>query len=262
MFSRRFSTLPLIGIVTIVYFVAGKLGLKLAFLNASASAVWPPSGIALAALLLLGFRIWPAIFLGAFLVNFTTAGNFPTSLGIATGNTFEALGGAWLVYRFAGGARVFDRAQGVFKFALAATLSTLISPTIGLTSLALAGFADWNNYSAIWVTWWLGDLAGDLVLAPLIILLFVAPNRRWNRADALEARLLGLLLVTLGEDCFWRMVSNLEQELPHRVHLRTNHYLDGFPFHTTRDRHRHFCPRGHCPLGNVARPRAVHHGGR
>lgn len=93
MHSRRFSTLPIIGILTLVYFIAGMLGLTLAFLNASASAVWPPSGIALAALLLLGYRVWPAIFLGAFLVNFTTAGNFPTSLGIAAGNTLEALGG-------------------------------------------------------------------------------------------------------------------------------------------------------------------------
>ncbi len=67
--SRRFSALPVIGIVTIVYFIAGKLGLSLAFLYASASPVWPPAGIALAVLLLLGYRIWPAIFVGAFLVN-------------------------------------------------------------------------------------------------------------------------------------------------------------------------------------------------
>src|SRR3979490_2468427 len=109
MHSRRFSTLPLIGILTILYFVAGKLGLKLAFLNASASPVWPPTGIALAAILVLGYRTWPAIFLGAFLVNFTTAGNVATSISIATGNTLEALCAAWLVNRFAGGINVFDR---------------------------------------------------------------------------------------------------------------------------------------------------------
>ena len=153
-------------------------------------------------MLLLGYRVWPAIFLGAFLVNFTTAGNFPTSLGIAVGNTLEALGGAWLVYRFAGGPRVFDRAQGVFKFALAATLSTLISPTIGLTSLALAGFADWNNYSAIWMTWWLGDIAGDLVVAPLILLWSVEPRWHFNREDTLEISALLLLLVILAETVF------------------------------------------------------------
>src|SRR6266513_5577406 len=117
--SRRFSGLPAIGILTVVYFIAGKLGLMLASLHASASPVWPSAGIALAALLVLGYRTWPAIFIGAFLVNFTTAGNIATSLGIATGNTLEAVCGAWLVNRFAGGVTVFDRAGNVFKFALA-----------------------------------------------------------------------------------------------------------------------------------------------
>jgi len=202
MHSRRFSTLPIIGVLTLVYFIAGKLGLKLAFLNDSASAVWPPSGIALAALLLLGYRVWPAVFIGAFLVNFTTTGTVPTSLGIAAGNTLEALAGAWMICRFADGARVFDRAQGVFKFALAAIFSTLVSPTIGLTGLALAGFAEWNNYSAIWVTWWLGDLAGDLIVAPLILLWGIEPRWRRNRDDTIEASALLLLLVLLAETVF------------------------------------------------------------
>ena len=145
MFSRRFSTLPIIGLVTVIYFIAGKLGLKLAFLNASASAVWPPSGNRARGLLLIGYRVWPAIFLGAFLVNFTTAGNVSDITRHRRRKYAEALAGAWLVYRFAGGPRVFDRAQGVFKFALAAALSTLISPTLGLTSLGLGGFADWSR---------------------------------------------------------------------------------------------------------------------
>lgn len=202
MFSRRFSTLPIIGLVTVIYFIAGKLGLQLALLNASASAVWPPSGIALAALLLIGYRVWPAIFLGAFLVNLTTAGNVPTSLGIAAGNTLEALAGAWLVYRFAGGARVFDRAQGVFKFALAAGLSTVISPTLGLTSLALGGFADWARFGEIWMTWWLGDLAGDLVIAPLVLLWGIQPRWHFDRESTGELAALFVLLVVLAETVF------------------------------------------------------------
>src|SRR5881628_3438394 len=137
--SRRFSGLPLIGILAIIYFVAGKLGLMLASLHASASPVWPPAGIALAALLLLGYRAWPAIFVGAFLVNVTTAGNIATSLGIAAGNTLEAVCGAWLVNRFARGTRVLDRPPDVFKFALAAVISTAVSPSLGVTSLALGG---------------------------------------------------------------------------------------------------------------------------
>src|ERR1044071_2950152 len=126
-----------------IYFVAGKFSLKLAFLHASASPVWPPAGIALAALLVFGFRLWPSIFIGAFLVNITTAGNVFTSLGIATGNTLEALVGAWLIERFAGGVRVFERAYDVFKFAFAAAGSASISSSIGLTGLAFLGFASW-----------------------------------------------------------------------------------------------------------------------
>ena len=208
MHSRRFSGLPVIGILTVVYFIAGKFGLMLASLHASASPVWPPAGIALAAMLVLGYRAWPAIFVGAFLVNVTTAGNVATSLAIASGNTLEALFGAWLVNRFAGGTTVFDRPQGVFKFALAAVLSTIIGPAFGVTSLALAGFADWANYGAIWLTWWLGDTTGDLLTAPLIILWSIA-SKRWNTREAVEVGILLLLLVVLSEAVFggWLTIS-------------------------------------------------------
>src|SRR5216110_908109 len=207
--SRRFSGLPVIGVLAIIYFVAGKLGLMLASLHASASPVWPPAGIALAALLLLGYRAWPAIFIGAFLVNVTTAGNVATSFAIATGNTLEALAGAWLVNRFAGGTNVFDRPQGVFKFALAAWISTIISPAFGVTSLGVAGFADWANYGAIWLTWWLGDVTGDLVFTPLVLLWSVASKRRWNKKEAAEVGALLLLLVLLSGVVFggWPAVS-------------------------------------------------------
>src|SRR5438034_10947015 len=207
--SRRFPGLPAIGILTAVYFIAGKFGLMLASLHASASPVWPPAGIALAALLLLGYRAWPAIFVGAFLVNVTTAGNVATSLAIASGNTLEAVCGAWLVNRFAGGRTVFDRPQGVFKFALAAVVSTIISPAFGVTGLALAGFADWTNYGAIWLTWWLGDTTGDLLIAPLVLLWSIASKRRWNRREAVEAGILLLLLFVLSEVVFggWLTIS-------------------------------------------------------
>src|SRR5438477_6023981 len=200
--SRAFSGLLVIGLLTVVYFIAGKFGLMLASLHASASPVWPPAGIALGALLVLGYRVWPAISIGAFLVNVSTAGNVATSLAVASGNTLEALCGAWLVNRFAGGTTVFDRPQGVFKFALAAVVSTIISPAFGVTSLALAGFADWTNYGAIWLTWWLGDTTGDLLVAPLIILWSIASKRRWNRREAVEAGILLLLLFVLSEAVF------------------------------------------------------------
>src|SRR5438093_6064637 len=140
--SRSFSGLPLIGLLAIAYFIAGKLGLMLASLHASASPVWPPAGIALAAMLLFGYRVWPAIFVGAFVVNLTTAGNVATSVAIAAGNTLEAVVGAWLVNRFGGGKHFCDRPQGVFKFSIAAAISTLISAALSVTGLAVACLAN------------------------------------------------------------------------------------------------------------------------
>src|SRR6266513_2679923 len=206
---RAFSGLPVIGILTLVYFIAGKFGLMLASLHPSASPVWPAAGVALAALLVLGYRVWPAIFIGAFLVNVTTAGNAATSLAIASGNTLEAVCGAWLVNRFAGGTTVFDRPQGVVKFALVAVVSAIISPVFGVTSLALAGFADWANYGPIWLTWWLGDTTGDLLVAPSVILWSVTSKRRWNRREAAEVGILLLLLFILSEVVFggWLPIS-------------------------------------------------------
>src|SRR5213596_2026879 len=208
--SRPSSGLPVIGILAIIYFIAGKLGLMLASLHASASPVWPPAGIALAGLILLGYRAWPAIFVGAFLVNVTTAGNVATSLAMATGNTLEALVGAWLVNRFAGGTNVFDRPQGVFKFALAAGISAIISPAFGVTSLGVASFADWANYGAIWLTWWLGDATGDLVFTPLVLLWTGASKRRWNKKEAAEVGTLLLLLMLLSSIVFggWLEISS------------------------------------------------------
>src|SRR5207249_4219314 len=162
-----------------VYFIAGKLGLKLAVVNANATAVWPPTGIALAALLVFGYRVWPGIFLGAFLVNITTAGSVATTIGIATGNTLEGLLGAYLINRFANGRRALERSQDVFKFAtLAALLSTTVSATFGVTSLCLGGYARWTDYEPIWLTWWLGDVVGAFIVAPLLLLWSADPRVR------------------------------------------------------------------------------------
>src|SRR5438552_131363 len=208
--ARKIPTLPAISVLTLIYLIAGKLSLHLAFVHKSASPVWPPAGIALAALLVLGFRVWPAIFVGAFLVNLTTVGNIFTSFGIASGNTLEAICGAWLVNRFAGGPRVFDRPRGVFTFALAALISAAVAPMAGVSSLTVGGFAQWSNYWPIWLTWWLGDASGDLVVAPLLVLWSVsATQRKWNRKQAVEVSVLLLLLVLLAETVFggWFPIS-------------------------------------------------------
>ena len=199
--SRR--TLLLIAVLAGVYFVAGKLGLRLAFLHASATPVWPPTGITLAAFLIFGYRVWPGVLLGAFLVNVTTAGSVATSVGIAAGNTLEGVTGAYLVRRFAGGSEVFHKAGHIFRLAVfIAPVSTAVSATLGVTSLALGGFADWANYSSIWLTWWLGDMSGALVIAPLALVWTAAPHRPWNRALALESVALAVCLLLAGKLVF------------------------------------------------------------
>lgn len=179
--------LPLMAALTGVYFVAGKLGLKLAFVNASATALWPCTGITLTAFLLLGYRVWPAILVGAFLVNLTTAGTLTTSLCIAIGNTLEGVTGSYLVTRFAGGVRAFQKAQDIFKFAfLGGMVSSTVSATIGVTSLALTGFADWSSYTSVWSTWWLGDSVGAVIVTPLVLLWRENPRLNWSRKQILE----------------------------------------------------------------------------
>lgn len=185
--------------LTAVYFCAGKLGLALAYLHPSVSAIWPPSGIALAALLLRGSGLWPGVFIGAVLVNSTTPGSLPTTFAIATGNTLEAVLGAWAIHRFADGAKVFERTRSVFKFVLIAPLlSTSISATFGVTSLALAGHVQWSRYLPVWLTWWLGDAVGDLLVAPLFViwLTLPRPDFRLNRLIEAAGLLLTAVLVT------------------------------------------------------------------
>src|SRR5207302_10265970 len=154
----------------------------LAFVHASATAVWPPTGIALAALLLYGYHLWPAIFVGAFLVNVTTSGAVPSSLGIATGNTLEALLGVWLVRRWADGREVFERARSIFAYAaLVGGASTAISATVGVASLALGGHASSGRLGEIWLTCWLGGMAGGAVVGAVLPLVAAGPGRRRPR---------------------------------------------------------------------------------
>ena len=102
----------LLGLAAVYYFGA-KLGLRFAYINSSVTTIWPPAGIALAAFVLFGYRVWPAILGAAFLANFTTTGAVLPSLGIAIGNTIEGLLAAYLVNRFARGGRVFDRVRDI-----------------------------------------------------------------------------------------------------------------------------------------------------
>jgi signal transduction histidine kinase len=209
MLADRKYPLSLAGVFGL-YVLAGKLGLSLASVHVSVSPVWPPTGIAVAALLTLGYRVWPAILAGAFVVNFGIASSLPTSAAIALGNTLEGLLGAYLVNRYANGVRAFDHAQDVFKFAaLAGLLSSLVSATIGVGSLAFGGLARWSDFDGIWLTWWLGDATGALVFGPLLVLLV----RDWgwspSRGRLLEAAALWFTTTLIGLAVFGETLAHL-----------------------------------------------------
>jgi diguanylate cyclase (GGDEF)-like protein len=201
--EQREQPIGSICVLAAVYFVAGKLGLSMAFVHPSSTAVWPAAGITLAAFLILGYRVWPAIFVGAFLVNITTAGSVLTSLAIAGGNTLEGLVAAWLMIRFANGRTAFDHAGDTFRFAALGLASTTIAATVGVTSLALGGYAPWSHYGAIWITWCLGDGVGDILVAPLVILWIENFRLRfdWREYGELFALIGGLVLT--AQIVFW-----------------------------------------------------------
>jgi diguanylate cyclase (GGDEF)-like protein/PAS domain S-box-containing protein len=202
-------------LILVVYILVGKASLKFASLHPSASPVWLPTGIALAALLLLGYRVWPAILLGAFLVNLTTAGSIATSCGIAVGNTLEGITGAYLVNRFARGCKAFYRIQDIFRFVfLAGVISTVVSATFGVTSLCLGGFAGWPSYGSIGLTWWLADGVSNVVVAPLLVLWSRSKSFRWTRAHIVEATVLFPLLVVTGQAVFGGLFAFRNRNYP------------------------------------------------
>ena len=185
-----------LALLTAAYFGAAKLGLTMAFVAEQVTAVWPPTGIALAALLLFGYRLWPGIALGAFLANVTAHAPLGTAAGIALGNTLEALAGAWLLRRLVGYNNALERVKDVLGLALlAAGLSTMLSATIGATSLCLGGVKPWTAYADLWSVWWLGDAMGNLVVAPLLLTWAGRHRLPWRPQRVAEA---GILLLGLA----------------------------------------------------------------
>jgi len=149
-------------------------------------------------MLLYGSRLWPGIFVGAFVVNLLVAGSTFSSLVIAAGNTAEVVLASYLIARFAGGRNAFDRPEDALKFSGLAALAAMVSPTIGVTTLAVGDPAIWRDSGYIWLTWWQGDVAGALVVAPFLILWALAPHPSFTRRQGMEIRIVLTLLVLLS----------------------------------------------------------------
>jgi integral membrane sensor domain MASE1 len=194
------QNIALFALLTLLYFVSAKLGIAHALVQPYGTPVWIPAGGAIAAFVLFGYRVWPALFIGSFLGHVTTIGIMPASFIVPAGATIEGLAGAWLVNKFARGERAFDTAKGVISFVLLACVCT---PSM----IAVAGFAvncfkgrtNLNDSAVLMMTWWLSHAIGVLLVAPFLILLFRGSHHRMNVREVIELSvlLLGLFAVCL-----------------------------------------------------------------
>ncbi len=192
-------------ILAIIYHLAARVGLKMAYVQANTSPVWPPTGIGLAALLIFGYRLWPGISLGVLIGSLLTGAPFLLALGITIGNTLEALAAVYLLKKFVGLHNEIDRIQDVVGLALVSLACTTIGASIGTLTLMLTGNGAWQTFWAIWVTWWIGDLLGALVVAPVLLTWMSLSSTRLNKRLSIEAGILLILLAVVT----WFVFSSL-----------------------------------------------------
>ena len=190
--SRRWA--GVLGLAA-AYLVTGKLGLSLAISPGYATIVWPPSGVALAALLARGTFLWPGVFLGSFANNVHRAveqGTFtldssPAYVGIALGATLQALAAVWLTRRSIGFPTLFDQPLKALRFLfLGGPLACLVSATVGCFSLLAVGAVTADDFRFSWWTWWAGDTIGVLTFTPLLLVWLGTPQERHRRRSFSE----------------------------------------------------------------------------
>ena len=206
MYGSQSSEIPRIILLTLAlavgYFVTGMLGLMLAIPPGYATAVWPASGFALAGLLRFGYRLWPGVFVGSFSVNLVNSFDpeaagvlFIISIGIATGATLQALVGAYLVSRYVDLKAGLIQTQDIFKFYFhAGPASCLVSASVGVTTLWVSGSISAAEFPYSWMTWWVGDTIGVLLVVPLLLVLFGEPKSIWSQRSSRVATPVFLVL--------------------------------------------------------------------
>lgn len=182
---NKIKYLTLCLILSVIYFLAAKLGLTFAFAQANVSPIWPPTGLAIAAVLFFGYQIWPAIFFAALAINLATSTPLIAATGIATGNTLEAVVGGFLILKFIGH-YPFDSIKTTLTFSALILLATTISATLGVVSLLLTSVIDTQQMVLLWSTWWFGDAAGGLVFTPLLLTLLRKPRFVLNKTRGYE----------------------------------------------------------------------------
>lgn len=178
----------------IIYHLAARLGLMMANVQPNTSPVWPPTGIAIAALLLFGIRYWPGVTLGVIFGYFFNNNSLNVTVGLAIGNTLEAVVAAYLLNRVVRLHNSLDRIQDVIGMALLSALSTTISATVGVITLLLVGSQIQPYIWTIWITWWIGDFLGALVITPLILVWFSQKSFRYSSRSSMELLVMFTLL--------------------------------------------------------------------
>ena len=190
--STRIATLIVLVLITAVaYFLAAKLALVFAIPPGYATAVWPAAGIALAALLKFGYRLWPGVLLGSFAANITVPGSEALSelglndvalpLAIASGATLQALIGRWLVAQSSDPTFALLKMDGILRFViLIGFVTSLTSSVIGVGSLVTAGMISLDDAPFNWLNWWVGDSLGIILMTPLVYALFGQPQDNWG----------------------------------------------------------------------------------
>jgi len=184
--------------VAAAYYGAGRAGLHLAYLHGTVTALWPPAGVGIAALVILGPGVWPGIVVGDLLLaDFSTP--WGTIVGQTVGNTLEVLVAAMLFRRLTQKRIALERVWDVLALVACAALGTLISAGFGVVSLRLGDVISANDVGSVFRTWWLGDFSGALVFTPLILVW--AARRTWqmSRPQLAEAALLLTVLIVLIE---------------------------------------------------------------
>jgi PAS domain S-box-containing protein len=189
-----------VALLAVVYFAAARLGLHYASVGHSVSLVWPPTGIAFAALTLLGYRYWPGVALGAFLANAVTPVSLLAAAGIALGNTLEALVATHLLRRATGPRPQLDDLKHVRTLILAAApLGALCSAVIGPLTLWLTGGLPTPALVPAVAVWWTGDVLGALVVAPVFFTWATPPPAGHNTRRLLEVLMLCLGTIAVAE---------------------------------------------------------------
>lgn len=199
-------------LLAVLYIVTAKYGLSLATSTKQVTLIWPPSGIAIAILFLFGVNLWPGVFIGALVANITSDESLGVALGISIGNTLEAVT-AFVILNKLGFDRTFAKVKDVIIFVfVAGVVATMVSATIGTLSLIVGGISSWNMFWMVWNNWWIGDMAGTIVVAPAIFVWLNRVKMKFTLIGIIEGLLLGFFIVLLSVTIFTGTFAKIPYE--------------------------------------------------